>query len=32
MPVLRRYGIGAAAIGGGWTVSPEEYDAVLGGA
>jgi hypothetical protein len=30
--ILRRYGIGAAAIGGGWSVSPEEYDSVLGGA
>jgi len=29
--ILRRYGIGAAAVGGGWAVTPEEYDAVLAG-
>jgi hypothetical protein len=29
--ILRRYGIGAAAIGGGWAVTPEEYDAALAG-
>jgi hypothetical protein len=29
--ILRRYGIGAAAVGGGWAVTPEEYDAALAG-
>jgi len=29
--ILRKYGIGAAAVGGGWTLTPEEYDAAIAG-
>jgi len=29
--ILRKYGIGAAAVGGGWQLSPEEYDAAIAG-